>query len=107
MAGGVFIRPYAAFTVAGMTLRSRTATSLFPLWKIKNRSEEGHHVTSYASPGVKVRCFSNTTTPSDLGKKRSNRERMKVLVRDYGATAVVFHTTISLTSLGLCYLLVS
>ena len=39
--------------------------------------------------------------------KLSTKDRLKVLVRDYGSTVIVFHTTISLTSLGLSYLLVS
>lgn len=46
-------------------------------------------------------------TDPESQRKLSNKERMKILVRDYGTTAVVFHTIISLTSLGLSYLLVS
>lgn len=37
----------------------------------------------------------------------SNTEKIKVLVKEYGTVAVVFHTIISLFSLGTCYLLVS
>eukprot|EP00118_Oscarella_pearsei_P026297 m.309735 g.309735 ORF g.309735 m.309735 type:complete len:159 (+) comp47514_c0_seq1:146-622(+) len=39
--------------------------------------------------------------------KLSTKARLKVLARDYGSTVLVFHTTISLSSLGLAYLLVS
>lgn len=35
------------------------------------------------------------------------RTKLKQAVRDYGATIVVFHIAISLTSLGLCYLAIS
>lgn len=37
---------------------------------------------------------------------KSARHKLKVLVRDYGATAMVVHITISLFSLGTCYLIV-
>ncbi|KAK3086842.1 hypothetical protein FSP39_024297 [Pinctada imbricata] len=37
----------------------------------------------------------------------SQRERLKLAVRDYGSTVIVFHITISLASLGLFYLAVS
>ncbi|XP_055683032.1 uncharacterized protein LOC129789927 isoform X1 [Lutzomyia longipalpis] len=40
-------------------------------------------------------------------KELSRREKLKVAVKDYGATVIVFHVTISLASLGLFYLLVS
>lgn len=38
---------------------------------------------------------------------KSSASKFKILVRDYGATAVVFHVTISLFSLGVCYLLIN
>ncbi|XP_053214817.1 protein FAM210B, mitochondrial-like [Panonychus citri] len=38
---------------------------------------------------------------------KDKKGRFKVLIRDYGLTAVVFHVTISLASLGICYLLVN
>ncbi|KAG8192843.1 hypothetical protein JTE90_014623 [Oedothorax gibbosus] len=39
--------------------------------------------------------------------KISQRTRLKLAVRDYGATIVVFHVAIALTSLGISYLAVS
>ncbi|GBN52635.1 Protein FAM210B, mitochondrial [Araneus ventricosus] len=39
--------------------------------------------------------------------KVNQRTRLKQAVRDYGATIIVFHVAISLTSLGLCYLAIS
>ena len=39
-------------------------------------------------------------------RKLSSTERIKVVLRDYGTVAVVFHTAISLASLGTCYLVV-
>ena len=35
--------------------------------------------------------------------KLSLRDRLKSVVQEYGTTAIVFHVSISLTSLGLCY----
>lgn len=37
----------------------------------------------------------------------SAKEKLKKAVKDYGATVIVFHVTISLLSLGGCYVLVS
>ncbi|ESO04579.1 hypothetical protein HELRODRAFT_78789 [Helobdella robusta] len=37
----------------------------------------------------------------------TQRQRLKLAVRDYGSTVVIFHVTISLASLGICYLAVS
>ena len=42
----------------------------------------------------------------DLSKK-TNRQKLSLVFAKYGVTAVVFHTMISLTSLGLCYIAVS
>ena len=36
-------------------------------------------------------------------KKLALRDRLKSVVAEYGTTAIVFHVTISLTSLGICY----
>lgn len=47
--------------------------------------------------------YSNDSTPP----KKSYTERIKVIVREYGVVAVVFHTAISLFSFGTCYFLVS
>ena len=35
--------------------------------------------------------------------KLALKERLKIVVQEYGSTAIVFHVCISLTSLGLCY----
>ena len=36
-------------------------------------------------------------------KKLALKDRLKLVVAEYGTTAIVFHVTISLTSLGICY----
>jgi len=41
------------------------------------------------------------------GKAPSNADKLKRAVKDYGMTVVVFHVSISLASLGICYLIVS
>jgi hypothetical protein len=43
---------------------------------------------------------------TDLSKK-TGRQKLSLVFAKYGVTAVVFHTVISLTSLGLCYIAVS
>lgn len=39
----------------------------------------------------------------EIETKLTLRERLKIVVQEYGTTAVVFHVCISLSSLGLCY----
>jgi hypothetical protein len=57
-----------------------------------------HHLVS----GNAVRtCLYSTPAP-----KLSSMERIKVVLREYGTVGVVFHTVISLASLGTCYLVV-
>lgn len=43
---------------------------------------------------------------SSAGKRVGYVERVKVVIKEYGTVAVVFHTVISLASLGSCYLVV-
>ena len=55
--------------------------------------------------GTKV---GSTAEPVSAGKsKMSQAERMKRAVKEYGATVIVFHTCISLFTLGLSYAAVS
>lgn len=44
-------------------------------------------------------------TPEVL--KLSSKDKLKRAVKDYGATVLIFHITLSLTSLGLSYLIIS
>ena len=45
--------------------------------------------------------------PPGPAAKQSSTARVKVVIKEYGGVAVVFHTVISLCSLGTCYLIVS
>lgn len=36
-------------------------------------------------------------------KKLSKKERLKIIIKDYGITITIFHVGISLISLGACY----
>ena len=53
----------------------------------------------------------NTATSQGGGtspaKAASSTERIKVILREYGTVGVVFHISMSLCTLGTCYLLVS
>ena len=50
---------------------------------------------------VQTHCYSSSAP------KKSSTERIKVILKEYGVVAVVFHTVMSLGSLGTCYLIVS
>jgi len=47
------------------------------------------------------------TKPSSSNVGLSQRERLKKAVKEYGATVIVFHTALSLSTLGIAYLAVS
>ena len=77
---------------------TRPGTPAFPL----------HHVAcgerflpSGSLSAVQIQCYSSSAP------KLSSTERIKVVLREYGVVAVVFHTVMSLGSLGTCYLVVS
>lgn len=42
-------------------------------------------------------------THEENEKKLALKDRLKFVVAEYGTTAIVFHISISLTSLGICY----
>lgn len=44
---------------------------------------------------------------SNTEKPKSSTERIKVILKEYGAVAFVFHISVSLCSVGTCYILVS
>jgi len=48
-----------------------------------------------------------STPAAKKDEQLSTKDKLKQAVRDYGATVIVFHVTMSLTSLGFFYLLVS
>ena len=43
------------------------------------------------------------TAHQEIENKLTLKERLKIVVQEYGATAIAFHVCISLSSLGLCY----
>lgn len=45
----------------------------------------------------------NAAKTDENGKNLALKDKLKSVVAEYGTTAVVFHVTISLTSLGICY----
>lgn len=59
--------------------------------------QEQHHTEEDTKTG------SNEGTDQGKEIKLSQRQRLKKVFAEYGATAVVFHISMSLTSLGICY----
>lgn len=64
-----------------------------------------HLACSRTCPGtlsvVQTHCYSSPAP------RYSNTERIKVVLKEYGSVAIVFHTVMSLCSLGTCYLIVN
>lgn len=48
-----------------------------------------------------------STNTNEANLPTSAKDKLKKAVKDYGSTVIVFHVSISLMSLGTCYLLVS
>ncbi|ODN05905.1 hypothetical protein Ocin01_00789 [Orchesella cincta] len=72
------------------------------LEETKTSSENG--TKSSASGNEEISSPSPTPAPEE---GLSTKEKLKRAVRDYGATVIVFHITLALTSLGFFYILVS
>ena len=68
--------------------------------------------TTYLTPLQHVTWYSTKEPPStsvdDVSKpaEKTLTGRLKVILREYGIVAVVFHTVISFASLGTCYMIV-
>lgn len=45
--------------------------------------------------------------PEDKEVKLTNKEKLKRAISAYGSTVIIFHVTISLFSLGMCYSIVA
>lgn len=56
---------------------------------------------------VKDKIDTNVLLDPPVGPPLSLRDKLKKAVAEYGSTVIIFHVTISLVSLGTCYLLVS
>ena len=101
--------------ISALTLR--TSSGVGPAFGAHVQRWCFHRYAVYRSQIFKLRAaYSNGTSgkgaqgqgsSSGSAARLSNTERIKVLVKEYGTVAVVFHTIISLFSLGTCYLLVS
>ena len=113
------------YTVADFVARGKTGRMLFR--PVISRFASRSSYRALCGTNIAVRCFPPppSTVPtehrvvsgnvfslvrtrlySSPAAKLSSTERIKVVLREYGAVAVVFHTVMSLASLGTCYLVV-
>lgn len=44
---------------------------------------------------------------ADKKQELSRKDKLKLAIKEYGSTVIIFHVSISLVSLGTCYMLVS
>ena len=95
------------------TLVSRTDSNLNPLFSVHLHKWcfRRYNICRYQNRSPRA-AYSNGAAGRGLqgqgsATRLSNTERIKVLMKEYGTVAVVFHTVVSLFSLGTCYLLVS
>ncbi|XP_074594387.1 protein FAM210B, mitochondrial-like [Brevipalpus obovatus] len=102
------------YCVEGKTLSSGSQSYLVS--HVQSRGDISSHLRKACGNltfGSQIRAFCQASNQSNKGPDetnsagKSNKSRMKILIRDYGATAVVFHVAISLVSLGVCYVLIS
>ncbi|KAF8781758.1 protein FAM210B, mitochondrial-like [Argiope bruennichi] len=79
-------------------------------WKLipaLNASNSCRLYSNESKPDSSSTQKEQTVLQESNASKVNQRTRLKQAVRDYGATIIVFHVAISLTSLGLCYLAIS
>jgi len=72
----------------------------------KTSTAQAFHVTERTNAEDAVKTKTETTTGS-AATPANQAQRMKQAVKEYGATVIVFHTCISLTTLGIAYAAVS
>ena len=61
----------------------------------------------YSNQNSRQLSQSNESENEPVKKPTKSAGQLAKVFAEYGTTAVVFHTTISLTSLGICYMAVS
>ncbi|RWS23710.1 hypothetical protein B4U80_04356 [Leptotrombidium deliense] len=83
-----------------LMVENKTATNSETLSHKSEASEAEAKKSSEALKGRKI-------TQSGASAEPSKVERLKLAVRDYGVTVVVFHVIISIASLAICYFVVS
>ncbi|KAK5645866.1 hypothetical protein RI129_004330 [Pyrocoelia pectoralis] len=59
------------------------------------------------SKSFQNKYFSTSSESDNKVVELTRKEKLKRAVKQYGSTVIIFHVTISLASLGVCYLLVS
>lgn len=91
------------------TMTSRHVTKGEEAEKMVKRSEDTSDSASTSSDEFKELGTESTSPKQEelQSKELGAAEKLKLAIRDYGGTVIVFHVTISLMSLGSCYVLVS
>ncbi|XP_050079045.1 uncharacterized protein LOC126565878 [Anopheles maculipalpis] len=95
-------------TLSGSSL-GRRAFSLSSTHLLAFRTSALYNKSSQANTGTAAE-ESNSKGNSVSGAEQvpvSRKDRLKKAIKEYGSTVLVFHVSISLASLGTCYLLVS
>ena len=73
---------------------------------LQTAASSSSHVPLHRACAVQL-VSSSTHYSTSPAPKASSTERIKVVLKEYGGVGVVFHTVMSLCSLGTCYLIVS
>ncbi|KAK0087076.1 hypothetical protein PV325_001804 [Microctonus aethiopoides] len=88
--------------------------SHYTAWKQPSMNKKYNTISSRLNYSTDSTTNVNTKQSSDKinnisssQEKLSNREKLKMALKDYGRTVIVFHICISLMSLGACYALIS
>lgn len=103
----VFLMPFSRFFHCHITYNS--PTNVKSVQTLPYLQPQKYLPKRYQSTNKETKHDAKSTTivGETTGGKLSQKARLKQAVRDYGATIIVFHVTISLASLGLCYVAVS
>lgn len=84
---------------------SHLSSNIIPLQHPQNSSLLSSN--TFNTPNNAIRFCSKTHPDEKETKPLTRKEKLKLAVKEYGSTVIIFHVTISLVSLGACYTLVS
>ena len=131
MAGALSLKMFKYSRAVSLSVSRWRGVSSLHLWSVRSMDNLARHQEPTVIPLQRVavmsgswHCLQRTLYSNEAGNKeidegkkesgkgrltssqRSSLERVKQIIKEYGTVAVVFHTVMSLTSVGICYMLV-
>lgn len=98
---GIVCRSGSGSAINSFIMSPLSRTTYRPMQYTISRVNYSTDASGAPKDGVKDQATAQVSTLT-----MSKRDRFRLMLRDYGGTMLVFHITISLISLGACYMVV-